>query len=207
MTYQFHNKEFAKMMFDPTKLPDGEEVLKYFKDLYKHKEFRINPGEGIDNNKLLLYIMCVYDANSPYRKKFPDILKRKIEACHDCGFKMKEEGKFTEPTEDFLRGNNDKVNRKIVEFVRMHRNFKYSYLVTIESSYYSMIYEIINGNTKLISEARNVQTELEETLMELLNLDDNPRIRDELLRYMENERLNLRPEDVALNLREKKKPV
>jgi len=34
-------------------------------------------------------------------------------------------------------------------------------------------------------------------MLQLLNDDDNPYMRDALLRYMEEERLMLRPEDIA----------
>ena len=96
-----------------------------------------------------------------------------------------------------MRGNNKIVNEKGLEFVRMHRSFKYAYMVAIENSYYNMLLEVMNGNTKRITDLRGVQEELEETMLQLLNDDDNPYMRDALLRYMEEERLMLRPEDIA----------
>ncbi len=195
------------MLFNPLKVPDGENVLKYYKELNKYKEFKADAGEGIDNNKLMQYIMLVYDINSPYREKYSDIVKRKIEAAHDVEFEVEEGGSFASPVEDFLKGNNEKVNRKIVAFCRLHRNFKYSFLVTIESSYYNVMLEILNGETKKISEARTIQQELEETLLDMLNGDKDANLKDELLKYMEDERLGLRPEDIAQKLQDKQQPV
>jgi hypothetical protein len=43
--------------------------------------------------------------------------------------------------------------------------------------------------------------------VDLLNEDDNPYIRDAVLRYMEEERLQLRPEDIALKLANDEQPV
>jgi len=203
----FHSKEFSQMMFDPSKLSDGEDVLKFYKELGRHKDFRLNAGDGIDNNKLMLYIILVYDKNSPYRKKFSDVLKRKVEVAHDVGFKTMEDGNFESLVEDFLRGNNRTVNRKIVEYVRMHRNFKYSYLVTIESSYYNLMLDILGGETKKIITAKEVQGELEDTLLEILNQDNNPFLKNEILRYIEDERLKLRPEDIALKLQNGEPPI
>jgi hypothetical protein len=38
--------------------------------------------------------------------------------------------------------------------------------------------------------------------MEMLNEDNNPYLKDEMLRYMESERLALRPEDIAKRSRD-----
>ena len=185
------------MMFDPSRLPDGADILKFYKELGKVKEFRLNPGAEIDNNKLMQYILCVYDKSSPYRRKFVDILKRKVEVAHDCQFEIMEEGNFTPPVEDFLKGRNEVVNRKIVQYVRLHRNYKYSYQVSVEASYSNLMLEILGGDTKNISKARDLKDELEDNLLELLNQDSNPYLKDEILRFMEDERLALRPEDIA----------
>lgn len=207
MKTQFHAKETQGMMYDPTRLPDGGDILKFFKDLSKVKEFRANPGEKLDNNKVMQYILCLYDKASPYRKKYPDVLKRKIEVAHDCEFQVEAGGNFESPVEDFLKGKNRVVNQKAVAYVRLHRNFKYAYMVTIEESYYALMLEILGGETKKIATAKEVQGELEETLLEILNQDNNPYLRDEILRYMEDERLELRPEDIAKKMQEGKSPI
>lgn len=207
MNLSFHSKEFSGMMYPPDRIPEGSSVLKYYKDLTKIKEFKLDPGPGIDNDKVMLYILCMYDKASPYRKKYPDVLKRKIEVAHDVGFKNIEGGNFEPPIEDFLRGKNRIINRKIVAFVRLHRNYKFSYLVTIDESYYTIMIDILGGETKKIASAKEIQGELEETLLEILNQDNNPYLRDEILRYMESERLELRPEDIAKKLQEGKSPI
>ena len=155
----------------------------------------------------MLFIFCMYDKSTPYRGKYTDVLKRKIEIAHDVGFSMDEKGIFTEPVEDMLKGNNKIVNRKVVEFVRIHRSFKYTYLVTIETSYYNVMLEVMEGATKRIPDLKNIQEELEETMVELLNEDENPFLRDAVLRYMEEDRLQLRPEDIAIKLSNNEQPI
>lgn len=190
------------MMFNPAKVPENALILRYYKELAKHKVFKKSPGADLENNKIMLYILCMYDKYSPYRTKFPNVLKRKIEIAHDVGFETIEGGIFQEQVEIFLKGKNRIVNQKIVEFVRMHRNFKYAFLVGIENSYYNIMQEVIGGNTKRIADLRDIQQELEATMMEMLNEDDNPYMREAVLRYIEEERLLLRPEDMAKKARE-----
>jgi hypothetical protein len=207
MTSQFNDKEFSQMMYNPMRIPEGSSVLKFYKDLNKVRAFKLDPGPGIDNDKLMQFVFCMYDKNSPYRKKFPDVLKRKIEVAHDVGFEDIGGGQFESPIEDLLKGRNEIVNRKVVEYVRLHRNFKYAFLVSIEASYYNIMVDIMGGATKQINDARNIQTELEDTLMEIMNQDNNPYLKDEILRYMEDERLKLRPEDIAKKMQEGETPI
>lgn len=207
MNWQFTDIEYRGMMFNPSKVPEDTSVFKIFPELKKYSDFKKSPGPELNNDLVMLYIFCMYDKSTPYRGKYTDVLKRKIEIAHDVGFPMDEKGVFSEPVEDMLKGNNKVVNRKIVEFVRIHRSFKYTYLVTIESSYYNVMLEVMEGATKRIPDLRNIQEELEDTMVDLLNEDDNPYIRDAVLRYMEEERLQLRPEDIAIKLSNNEQPV
>ena len=207
MNWQFTDIEYRGMMFNPSKVPEDISVFKIFPDLKKYSSFKKSPGKELDNNLVMLFIFCMYDKSTPYRGKYTDVLKRKIEIAHDVGFSMDEKGIFTEPVEDMLKGNNKIVNRKVVEFVRIHRSFKYTYLVTIETSYYNVMLEVMEGATKRIPDLKNIQEELEETMVELLNEDENPFLRDAVLRYMEEDRLQLRPEDIAIKLSNNEQPI
>ena len=207
MRSQFNDKEFSQMMYNPLRIPGGESVLKFYKDLAKIRAFKLDPGEGIDNNKLMQYIFCMYDKNSPYRKKYSDALKRKIEIAHDVEFQEEGGGVFVSPVEDLLKGKNRIVNQKIVEYVRLHRNFKYAFLVSIEASYYTMMVEVMGGSVKQVSDMKGIQIELEDTMLDILNQDNNPYLKEEILRYMEDERLQLRPEDIAKKLQAGETPI
>lgn len=195
------------MIYNPARIPEGESIFKAYPDLKKYKIFQRSPGPEMDNNKIMLWIFCMYDKNTPYRIKYKDVLKRKIEIAHDVGFEITASGIFEDPIEDFLKGNNKIVNEKTVEYIRIQRSFKYTYFVGIENSYYNIMLEVMNGNTKRIQDLKNIQEELEETLIEMLNEDSNPHLRDTILRYMEEDRLMLRPEDIALKLAAGESPI
>jgi hypothetical protein len=205
--YQFHPKEFTQLRYNVEKIPEGTTVLQFFKELAKIREFKASAGEAIDNDKVNRYVILMYDSKSPYRSKYHDVLKRKIEIVHDLAFKTLDDGSFESPVEDMLRGKNEIVNKKIVQFVRMHRSFKYSYLVAIESSYYNLMLEIIGGDTKKLSVAKELRDDLESSLLELLNMDNNPYMKDDMLRYIEEERLALRPEDIAKKIQNGEPPI
>ena len=207
MDFQFSNIEFKGMMFNPAKYAGPGTLFKVYPRLKTYKIFRRSPGPDLDNDMVMLYIFCLYDKNTPYRSKYIDILQRKIEVAHDVGFSTGKNGLFDEAVEKFMKGQNSLVNAKIVEFVRMHRSFKYSYLVAIENSYYSIMRDVMDGKTKRVAELKDIQEEMEDTLIQLLNEDDNPYIRDTVLRYMEEERTGLQPEEIALKLAKNEPPI
>lgn len=195
------------MLYNPVRVPEGTDILSFFKELKKYRPFTLSPGETISNTMVMMYIFCMYDAKSPYRKKYPDALKRKVEIAHDIGWKVDDQGHFESPVADFLEGKNQIVNLKAVEYIRMHRSSKYALLVSMESSYYKILLDIMNGDTRAIQQARTVQADLEQMQLEIQNEDKNPFLSDSLLRYIEQERIELRPEDIAQKMREGKTPV
>lgn len=200
MKIQFTEIECKDMMFNPLRIPDGMSIFEFYPQLNKYKIFKKSAGKTIDNHALMLWVIFMYDKNTPYRLKFKDVLKRKIAIANDVGFETIEGGRFEQAVDTFLKGQNTVVNAKIVEYVRLHREFKYTYLVGIENSYYQIMDDVMRGETKRISELREVQQELEDTMIDLMNQDDNQHVRDMVLRFMEAERLELRPEDIALKL-------
>lgn len=204
MILQFHPKQYVQMRFDPTRVPEKTDILKFYKDLGRIKEFRANPGEKLDNNKVMQYILLMYDMHSPYRMKYSDVLKRKIEVAHDCQFEVQEGGVFESVVEDFLKGKNKVVNQKIVQYSILHRSYKYSYQISVEAAYFNLMLEIQSGDTKSITKLGELRDELESNLTELLNQDKNTYLRDEFLRYIEEDRLALRPEDYAKKAQEAK---
>jgi hypothetical protein len=204
MILQFNIKQYSQMMYNPTCVPEKTDILKFFKDLSRVKEFKQSAGDKLDNNMIMQYILLMYDKNSPYRKKYSDVLKRKIEVAHDVQFETESGGVFVSVVEDFLRGNNVIVNKKIVQYVMLHRSYKYSYQVSVEASYAALMLEIQGGETKNFSKLAVLRDELEENLLELLNQDGNPYLKGEILRYLEDDRLQLRPEDIAKKAQEAK---
>lgn len=202
----FAESEFSDMMFNVAEVPQQKHILNAFTKLRKIKEFSVKLN-SLHKDKLIRYIMFLYDAKSPFRVKFSNILKRKVEAAKGAGWMVLGNGLFEENVEAVLRGDNKHANQMIVAFVRLHRNFKYSYLIALEESFYRYLNETLSGNMANVTKMKSNQSELEEIITELLNDDNNFKVREQLLRYAENERLNLRPEDIARMEKQKAKDL
>jgi len=200
----FAENEFKDMMFDVSVVQPPKHVITAYPRLRKIKEFKTK-FTRLNKDKVVRYIMLLYDKNTPFRIKFNDVLIRKVEAAKGAGWEIVDQGLFHEDVERLLRGENKQVNSMIVAFVRLHRNFKYSYLIALEETFYRFLLEIIIGETKNLAQMKSTQSELEEEVTELINQDKNPQLKQELLRYVEESRLNLRPEDIARIARQKER--
>lgn len=200
----FAENEFKDMMFDVSIVQPPKHVITAYPRLRKIKEFKTK-FTRLNKDKVIRYIMLLYDKNTPFRIKFNDVLIRKVEAAKGAGWEIVEQGLFQEDVEKLLRGENKQVNKMIVAFVRLHRNFKYSYLIALEETFYRFLNESIEGEIKNLAQMKSTQAELEELITELLNEDKNPNVREESLRYVEESRLNLRPEDVARIAKQKER--
>jgi len=200
----FAESEFKDMMFDVSVVQPPKHVITAYPRLRKIKEFKTK-FTRLSKDKVIRYIMLLYDKNTPFRIKFNDVLIRKIEAAKGAGWEIVDQGLFDEDVEKLLRGENKQVNRMIVAFVRLHRNFKYSYLIALEETFYRFLLETIQGEAKNLGQMKSTQKELEEEVTELLNQDKNPYVKEELLRYVEESRLNLRPEDIARIAKQKER--
>ena len=207
--FQFTDIEFKDMMFNPSKVTEEKNIFDLHPKLKSIKIFKSDKrrDKSLDNNLVMLYIICMYDMNSPYRVTYHDARKRKIEVAHDVGFKMDKTGVFEEDVEDMLRGKIKSVQMKIVEFVRMHRNEDYAYLITVEESFYNMMYEVMSGNARKHGELKNIKEEFSRVKTDLLASDDNPYLNDELLRYIEKDSLGIRPEEIALKILNGEEPI
>ena len=199
--------QFKDMWLDPSVVPEGESIFNRYPELKKYKIFTKSVGKTIDNTMLMQWIMCVYDQATPYREGFNNVSKRKTEAARDVGFEVTDSGIFHTDVEHFMKGKNATVNAKIVEYVRRHRNWKYTYLVAMENSYYKIMEEVVAGKTERVKDLRNIQEELEQTMADILNQDDNVVLKDTVMRYIEEERLSLRPEAIALKIAKGETPI
>ena len=192
----FAESEFKDMMFNVASVSSQKYVTNAYPKLRKIAEFKL-PLNNIHKDKVIRYIMFLYDAKSPFRVKFNDILQRKVEVAKGAGWETDTGGLFDDNVESLLRGDNKNANQMAVAFIRLHRNFKYSYLIALEETFYRYLNETLMGNMTNVTKMKSTQAELEEIITELTNEDTNPSLRNELLRYVEESRLNLRPEDIA----------
>ena len=206
INYQFKDLEFKGMIYNPSRITESKSVFDVYPELSKYHEFVAAPGKGLNNDMIMRYIFLMYDKETPYLKKYQDTIKRKLEILNDLGFEKDKKGVFTEAVESVIKGNNVRVQRKIVAFIRMFNDYEWTYHITLAENYYNLTHNILSGKNAKMNELKNIKRELQESLEKMTNRDDNVQLEYDILKYMEEERLSIRPENYAEMLENNEEP-
>ena len=193
----FRIQEFDKMKFNPITNPS---VYKTFEPIFKSYGIFEGKVQGVNKNKVLSYIMLMYDPNTPLRTAITNITQRKLEAATLSNFNWEEEGvKFTYEYEQILSNNHEQSVIFILEFLRSFRNAKYSKLISLEEGYYKSLENVFKADSnKAIEQSKGYEDEIERVLNDLTY--DDQKLREDLYIIVEQERLSLIPEKIAEQL-------
>jgi len=215
------NNDFVKSDFDKLRLPvhlmdmKSCDVYHSFPELKYYPEFSHSavsklPGL-IKFTEILSYIVYVYDINSPYIKKYDNLLRRKRMVALDVGFKQKATGKFGQDVTDIILCYNDFVNAMIVRYLRMQNNVKWMSMVSYMQAKTNADIGLISSNTdagdlaKLQKVSGGFEKDISRLQEELLMAENAPKIIDLLYDEIEDEEL-MTPELVAMKAFKREKP-
>lgn len=187
--------DISVLMFNPF---DKDTVTR----LQEHDEFK--QQFGLDKQKVISYIILVYDLKTQLRKEYPFFNQRKVVAAELAGFPKKKDGKFTVEYENVLIGKNERVNKAISKYIRLFYNPKYLMLVYYWSIL-SLEFENIN-NKKESSDFKNTIANIEKLEAKIVECEEflygGQEQRDAvqaLYEEVEKEKLAIRPEDIAMS--------
>lgn len=195
MDVEFEDTEFENLICNVYPLGPRESVLKRFPKLAVFPEFHIKV-KGLDRNKIIKYIVLMYDMNTPL-KRIDNIQKRKYTAGKISYFPTDEEGKFREHYEEIMNGKSFTVNQMIFRYLKFHRNPDYSFLVSLEDSYYTNLTKMMGGDNSAYSIVKNQKDDLTRATSEFLNQDDQGVLKESLYEHIDMDNMGIRPEDVA----------
>jgi hypothetical protein len=195
MDLEFEDKDYEKMVFNVHALNPRTPVLNAFPKLKSFPEMTMKLDK-LENNKLLKYIMYMYDINTPL-KKIEDVNKRKYVAATLAKFPTNDHGHFQENYERAMGGHNFKFNQKLFRFLRFHRSPEYAFLVSIENSYYNNLSKSMTGDSKAYSAAKEQKNDLRQAQIDFLNDDDSEALAEALYEHIEMTELQISPEEVA----------
>lgn len=198
--------DYDKMVANPMVVPIKKSPAEVYDIFNKYKEFLEETPE-LDKKKLFRYIPLVYDKNSPLHSVLPDIKKIKTKAAELAGFKKDEEGRFLKPIEDMITCLNHTVNTMIVRYVVYHKSARYEDMVILSEARSKLSAGLLNNpSDRDIKNFQSLGTQLDEIKQDLLSGDTNKKIQEDLMQYYFEDKLELRPEDIAKN-RAAKKPL
>lgn len=188
------DREYSRMEFDPT-------VKKNLTTVYP----KLNDIVGSGDDKMLRYVILMYDVNSPLRQHYPELGKRKEFAASMAGYDLMKDDVTTlfdfkindEPYEElldmiirYLKYQNNWVWAMIVSNEQAFFEYNRRVMMPVEGSKDKDILQAINIKTQIMTSQDEIYQRLQKYYRDLSGGDSN-------LEEAITIRKRLRPEEIA----------
>lgn len=208
------NKEdFERCLVNPFDLLKADNVIEEYPLFKTYKTFSEPIKEEVILNRVLAYIVCVYDKNSPFQTH-DNIIRIKSDAAELCNFPRasNSETKYYKDYMDIISCNNQTVNAMIISYCRIQGSFEWTELVTYRDKFFNMTLQLQNtGDASeektIIANIKSIKSIYKEVYDDFLSNDRNKNLEATAIDAIEMEILGLRPEDIAQSLQAGKDPV
>ena len=200
--YEYKDVDFKSMTFNVYGMPPSADLFKTFPILEAYEEF-YGLLPGLNKKHAILYMFYAYDKESPVVKRNKDNnSRRKLEAAQLAGFELKDGNRFSEAVEGMMIGKNSSFNKMVCRFLKIQADHDVSYLMVLTDAFYKELPNIQGGELKNLDKVNTIKKKMEE-LERVITVNDNSRfLIDDLYKFLEEEqRIHLRPEDVALAIK------
>jgi hypothetical protein len=209
-----HVDFYNKLTYNVAILPPSEKVLDKWPELKNIESFAkqstsiedpndtkkkiiLTPYGGLDPDKVLRYIFCLYDRETPIIRELPNLFSQKVEAATLAGFEKVNDAWPTKVSQLFSCKFKD-VNQAILEFSRMQRSAEWQMYVVLTMKHYQDQEAIVNRDEKAAksSELLSDAAEIDKLRLKLINFDTSDALRESIEEY-NMEIFNLRVEQIG----------
>lgn len=205
-TLEIQPEEFEALMFNVSVLGPEVSIINHFERLKIVPEFHLEIPSNLSKNMIMRYIVFMYDKNSPYRKRFPDITRRKRHCGIAAGFLTTEEGVIKAHYQKTVMDNPiPQVIQMIIEFVRINSSPKFTHMVVLEEMYYQRTARVFGGEDVKVTELKDIQAELVTVFDDLFAGEVNKVVKAQVNEILQFKKIDLRPEDIASLLQSNRK--
>ena len=184
------------MTFPIYEMPKNQSILNTFSRLGKVPVFKSALPKGLSRDKVLRYIIFLYDPGCPFQSIDDQDGERTLLALEYAGFNLHVDD-LSQEIKDMVNGNVGEVNEMIVTFWRILRDPYYTHLKATEKIYYRVMRKIQKGedvNSKEVNEARNAYIDAQ---MEFMGGETRVQMIDKVYEMLNREVLEISPELVA----------
>jgi hypothetical protein len=182
---------------------------KSYKKLLEFEEFK-KAKKYIDVNKFIDYVILMYDINSPLRKEYPftspqenvNYSRRKFECARLAGFELYPNGnkkEFDAFVSGMLVGENEPCNDAILKYILQFGMPELMALISFEQLLIQETKTAIggSGDKETIKNIDSLYQKIRELTDEIYYGRETLEAKKSLYMFVEREKLNIFPEDVA----------
>ena len=199
---EFAPSDFNRLMIDVYNADMSVPFVNQFHQLQIYTECSDIIPKKLERNKIIKWIVYVYDKGSPYRDKYKNLTQRKVQAMIDAGYGLEGEF-FPKEIEDILQGKNERVCNMIIAYIKLHCDAEYAHLILLEAMYFQIYREVLSGITQKIGELEKTKEAYTNAIHTVLMNDKDKGLLSALYKSINNDKVKLRPEDIAKSIREK----
>lgn len=197
----FDKGEFKKMRFNVYEVPDSKDLMKHFPELSSMESFA--KYAEADRNRLIRYIMLMYDKESPLVKRVQKYKDRQRQAAHLAGYDLQ---KHEDRLEQVFTLADESIANMVADFIILLNDRKWSLIVSSEATFYEfqrgLFMNVVNVRddkarldaitvkAKIMTESDEIDARLERYYSDLFG-------DDKLIEVAKKKRI--RPESIASN--------
>jgi hypothetical protein len=215
---------FSKIKYNVFALPSTKSVLSEFPELKKIPEFspigkirlddsdeevEITPFGGINPDKVLRYIILLFDKNTPLTE-IQNINQRMSEAAEIAGIKRTQSSdNWPHKVVKMFRCEYTDINSAILAYCRLQHSSKWTLYTTLTLKHYRDQEQMLAGTAEkpiTTKELVGDATIIDDLRNQFLNKIENEKLSEAVEEYT-LQTLELRPEQVAENISNGKKVV
>lgn len=196
MAVDFAELDYSDIFLNPMVVPAKQDPTTYYKEWREYPEFRAETP-NIDRKKLFRYIPLVYGKSSPLHGVLNTIEKVKAKAAELSGF-SKIEGKYLTSVEDLMTCKDPVLNAMILRYITLHRQSKYHEFCVFKEVHFKLGLSIIEDpDSKDLKNYQDLGERIDDMLTSMFNTDTNKNLKDDMHLFYIEDRIRLRPEDIA----------
>jgi len=195
-------------------IPDDKDVITEFKDLvslaHVFMEEKDLP-EGVSADKVLRYLIYMYDPNTPLRTEIPDIKKRKQFVLKKLNLLTEGDTEVPEGYSQMCMMNQEWIVKRFVAFTKFFKSIAYEKLLVAEERYAQMNHLILTSVIDKATDDKNLQTgrkawyeDMKEALAEIMHGETSKKLEEEIVFTVKIANLGLRPEEYTREYKETK---
>jgi hypothetical protein len=196
-------KDFDCCVFNPL-TKSGLSIDEIYPELRDREGFLVGSfGIGLDRDKVIRWIMALYQPESPLVRDYVDYKVRRYQAGLLVGFGMSKDGSgFSKLYMEVVLGLNGRVNRFIVDFCRILRDDDYSEMRVYQDKLYRMLGVLAESDKAtddkvILLNIEELKRRIEVLRKKYLVGDDDGRLVEEMRAVMDHDYIDMSREAVV----------
>lgn len=204
--------EYEKMQYFIENIPDNENVIEKFPDLLAQAHVFMGDSDlpqGVSADKVMRYLIYMYDPNTPLRREIPDIKKRKQFALTKLNIVKAGDVEVPDGYSEMCGMNKDWIVTRFIAFTKFFKSMAYEKLLVAEERYAQMNNLILTSVIDKSSDDKNLQAgrkawydDIKEALTEIMDGEVSKRLEESIVFTVKMESMGLRPEEYSREYRE-----